>query len=56
MPSRRRSRSIYRAARVEDLAGEGALFDAVLCLEVVEHVPDVAAFLKLCAGLVRPGG
>lgn len=46
----------YRAARVEDLAAEGRLFDAVVCLEVVEHVPDVGAFLKTCAALVRPGG
>jgi 2-polyprenyl-6-hydroxyphenyl methylase/3-demethylubiquinone-9 3-methyltransferase len=46
----------YRAARVEDLAAEGQTFDAVVCLEVVEHVPDPGAFLKTCAGLVRPGG
>jgi len=46
----------YRAARVEDLAGEGAGFDAVLCLEVVEHVPDPQAFIAECARLVRPGG
>ena len=46
----------YRPARVEELAAEGATFDAVLCLEVVEHVPDPGAFLKTCAGLVRPGG
>jgi 2-polyprenyl-6-hydroxyphenyl methylase/3-demethylubiquinone-9 3-methyltransferase len=46
----------YRVSRVEDLAAEGAAFDAVVCLEVVEHVPDPGAFLKLCAGLVRPGG
>lgn len=46
----------YRAARVEDLAAEGARLDAVVCLEVVEHVPDPGAFLKTCAGLVRPGG
>ena len=24
--------------------------------QLLEHVPDPAAFLKLCAGLVRPGG
>jgi 2-polyprenyl-6-hydroxyphenyl methylase / 3-demethylubiquinone-9 3-methyltransferase len=46
----------YRAARVEDLVAEGRTFDAVACLEVVEHVPDPAAFLKACAALVRPGG
>jgi 2-polyprenyl-6-hydroxyphenyl methylase/3-demethylubiquinone-9 3-methyltransferase len=46
----------YRAGRVEDLAAEGLAFDAVVCLEVVEHVPDVGAFLATCAPLVRPGG
>ena len=35
---------------------EGRAFDAVVCLEVVEHVPDAGAFLKTCAALVRPGG
>jgi len=46
----------YRAARVEDLAGEPDRFDAVLVMEVVEHVPDVPAFLGTCAGLLKPGG
>lgn len=46
----------YRTARIEDLASEDRTFDAVCCLEVVEHVPDVSAFLKTCARLVRPGG
>ena len=46
----------YRAGHVEDLAAEGLLFDAVICLEVVEHVPDVGAFLATCARLIRPGG
>jgi len=46
----------YRAARVEDLASEGAQFDAVIALEVVEHVPDVAAFIAVCAKVFRPGG
>ena len=31
-------------------------YDAVLLLEVVEHVPDVPAFLKGVAPLVKPGG
>lgn len=46
----------YRVATIEALAAEGVAFDAVLCLEVVEHVPDPAAFLKICSRLVRPGG
>jgi 2-polyprenyl-6-hydroxyphenyl methylase/3-demethylubiquinone-9 3-methyltransferase len=46
----------YRAARVEELGAEGRLYDAVVCLEVVEHVPCAGAFLKSCAALVRPGG
>jgi 2-polyprenyl-6-hydroxyphenyl methylase/3-demethylubiquinone-9 3-methyltransferase len=46
----------YRSGRVEELAAEGLTFDAVVCLEVVEHVPDPGAFLKACAALVRPGG
>src|SRR5437016_10110578 len=33
----------YRAGRVEELEAEAAAFDAVVCLEVIEHVPDVAA-------------
>ncbi len=46
----------YRNARTEDLAAAGETFDMVLCLEVVEHVPDVGAFLATCAKLVAPGG
>jgi 2-polyprenyl-6-hydroxyphenyl methylase/3-demethylubiquinone-9 3-methyltransferase len=46
----------YRAVTAERLRDEGATFDAVLCLEVVEHVPDPAAFVRLAAGLVQPGG
>lgn len=46
----------YRATTAEDLVAAGEQFDAVVCLEVVEHVPDVGAFVKTCASLVRPGG
>lgn len=46
----------YRACTAEDLLAAGELFDAVVCLEVVEHVPDVGAFVRTCASLVKPGG
>lgn len=46
----------YRTARAEDLCVAGETFDAVVCLEVIEHVPDVTAFLKVITKLVRPGG
>lgn len=46
----------YEATAAEALAEAGRQFDAVLLLEVVEHVPDVPAFLKRLAPLVAPGG
>jgi 2-polyprenyl-6-hydroxyphenyl methylase/3-demethylubiquinone-9 3-methyltransferase len=46
----------YRAITAEALAAEGALFDIVLNMEVVEHVADVGAYLGACARLVKPGG
>ncbi len=46
----------YRVATAEDIAATGAAYDAVLVLEVVEHVPDVPAFIKTVAPLVKPGG
>jgi 2-polyprenyl-6-hydroxyphenyl methylase/3-demethylubiquinone-9 3-methyltransferase len=46
----------YREAAVEDLAAAGESFDAVLALEIVEHVADPALFLGAAARLVTPGG
>jgi 2-polyprenyl-6-hydroxyphenyl methylase / 3-demethylubiquinone-9 3-methyltransferase len=46
----------YRTASVEELRAAGETFDAVVCLEVIEHVPDVAAFIGTIAGLVGPTG
>ncbi len=46
----------YRHAAAEDLAGAGARFDAVLNMEVVEHVADLGAFLAASGALVKPGG
>jgi 2-polyprenyl-6-hydroxyphenyl methylase/3-demethylubiquinone-9 3-methyltransferase len=46
----------YRSDTVEEVAARGERFDVVLAMEVVEHVPDVPAFTKACAGAVKPGG
>jgi 2-polyprenyl-6-hydroxyphenyl methylase/3-demethylubiquinone-9 3-methyltransferase len=46
----------YRATSAEAFAAQGALFDVVLNMEVVEHVADVGAYLEACAALVKPGG
>ena len=46
----------YRCTSAEALADAGEQFDAVLALEVVEHVADLDAFLGACSRMVRPGG
>lgn len=46
----------YRIAAPEDLAAEGAGFDVVVALEVIEHVADRDAFLAALAALTRPAG
>ncbi len=46
----------YRLAAPEDLVAEGSTFDAVISLEVVEHVADLDRFVGACAALMRPGG
>lgn len=46
----------YRATSAEALAADGAQFDVVLNMEVVEHVADVPAFMGACATMVKPGG
>jgi 2-polyprenyl-6-hydroxyphenyl methylase / 3-demethylubiquinone-9 3-methyltransferase len=46
----------YREEEVEAVAARGARFDLVLAMEVVEHVPDVPAFVGACCRAVKPGG
>ena len=46
----------YQNITAEGLLEHGSTFDAVLSLEVVEHVADVDGFLAACTGLAKPGG
>src|SRR5919112_1192486 len=45
----------YRGETVEEVGGRGERFDLVLAMEVVEHVPDVEAFIASCCAAVKPG-
>jgi 2-polyprenyl-6-hydroxyphenyl methylase/3-demethylubiquinone-9 3-methyltransferase len=46
----------YRATTAEQLAIEGAQFDVVLALEIIEHVADIQLFYNAIITLVKPGG
>jgi len=47
----------YREMPVETLAGEApASFDAITCMEMLEHVPQPASIIEACATLLKPGG
>jgi 2-polyprenyl-6-hydroxyphenyl methylase/3-demethylubiquinone-9 3-methyltransferase len=47
----------YEQSTAEEMAAKHAgEFDAVTCLEMLEHVPDPAAIIQACADLVKPGG
>lgn len=47
----------YRLQPAESLAEEmPGRFDAITCMEMLEHVPDPAAVVRACARLLKPGG
>ena len=47
----------YRLQSVEALAAEQpGSFDAITCMEMLEHVPDPSAIIAACASLLKPGG
>ena len=50
-------KAAYLRISAEEFARERAgEFDAVTCLEMLEHVPDPASTVAACAQLVKPGG
>jgi 2-polyprenyl-6-hydroxyphenyl methylase/3-demethylubiquinone-9 3-methyltransferase len=47
----------YRLQSVETLAEEmPGRFDAITCMEMLEHVPDPKSILAACEKLLKPGG
>ena len=47
----------YRLVSAEQLAQEcPARFDAITCMEMLEHVPDPNAIVQACFDLLKPGG
>lgn len=47
----------YREISAEAMAAEQpGSFDAVMCMEMLEHVPDPASVVRACQALVKPGG
>jgi len=47
----------YLNITAEEIAAERAgQYDAVTCLEMLEHVPDPGAVIAACAKLAKPGG
>ena len=46
----------YRRGTLTEAVPSGERFDVVCCLEVIEHVADLAGFLGALSDRVRPGG
>lgn len=46
----------YECCTAEALSERGETYDAVLNMEVVEHVADLHLFMRSCARLLKPGG
>ncbi|MFM2344481.1 MAG: Ubiquinone biosynthesis O-methyltransferase [Pseudomonadota bacterium] len=49
----------YQSVTIESIAGNPSYigaFDAVTCLEMLEHVPNPKSIIQSCAKLVKPNG
>jgi len=47
----------YQKITAEEMAQQNPeKYDAVTCMEMLEHVPDPASIIKACSDMVKPGG
>lgn len=47
----------YRFENIEDTASKfGGQFDAITCMEMLEHVPEPGKIIAACSKLLKPGG
>ncbi|HEY5730565.1 MAG TPA: bifunctional 2-polyprenyl-6-hydroxyphenol methylase/3-demethylubiquinol 3-O-methyltransferase UbiG [Anaerolineales bacterium] len=51
------SKAKYRYENIEETASRHAgQFDAITCMEMLEHVPEPAKVIDACSRLLKPGG
>lgn len=51
------SKAEYRYENIEETASKYVgQFDAITCMEMLEHVPDPAKVINACSRLLKPGG
>ncbi|MCF6319855.1 MAG: bifunctional 2-polyprenyl-6-hydroxyphenol methylase/3-demethylubiquinol 3-O-methyltransferase UbiG [Proteobacteria bacterium] len=47
----------YKNISVEDFANDNeGCFDVIVCMEMLEHVPDPQSIVDACAKILKPGG
>jgi 2-polyprenyl-6-hydroxyphenyl methylase/3-demethylubiquinone-9 3-methyltransferase len=47
----------YKNQSVEDFASENTdSFDVIVCMEMLEHVPDPQSIVEACSKILKPGG
>jgi 2-polyprenyl-3-methyl-5-hydroxy-6-metoxy-1,4-benzoquinol methylase len=46
----------FAAGTAQNFAGHGEPFDAILCREVIEHMPEVHSFMEALRSLMKVGG